>query len=97
MRPNDIELTQVEWSEDKPVNPPCRARLGSPGGGGPGTTMSPLIPQWELGFAHTIRIGAPNLCNGVRAAKAAQACFAGQQALLTKERVVIEPLKVNIV
>ena len=94
--------TQVEVvKEDKASESAFAAHVSAEAqaAGGPGTTMSPLDPyKWELeGFAHTIRIGAPNLCNGVRAAKAAQACFAGQQALLTKERVVIEPLKVNIV
>ncbi len=65
-------------------------------GGGGATDMSPLEPyRWELqGFAHTIRTGAPNLCDGYRAALAAQACLAGQQSLKSQTRVAIPTLEV---
>ena len=56
---------------------------GAPTGGGGASDMSELEPyKYELeGFAHTIRSGAPNLCPGIRAARAAQAAFAGQEAV----------------
>jgi hypothetical protein len=56
---------------------------GAATGGGGASDMGQLDPyMWELeGFAHTIRTGAPNLCDGVRAGRAAQAAFAGQDAI----------------
>jgi predicted dehydrogenase len=53
------------------------------GGGGGGSDMGQLDPyKYQLqGFAHTIRSGAPNLCTGTRAARAAQAAFSGELAI----------------
>lgn len=67
-------------------------------GTGGASDMSPLDPyRWELeGFAHTIRTGAPNLCDGIRAMKAAQACYAGQEAMLNKTRVEIPDLSTQV-
>ncbi len=64
---------------------------GEATGGGGASTMSPTEPyKWELmGFADTIRRGAPNLCNGVRGLLAAQACYAGQEAAETQKRIEI--------
>lgn len=63
-------------------------------GTGGASEMSPLDPyKFEFeGFAHTIRTGAPNLCPGVRAMRAAQACYAGQEAAKTLKRVEIPDL-----
>jgi len=69
---------------------------GEATGGGGASGMTPFEPyKFELqGFAHTIRQQAPNLCNGARAARAALACFKGQEALETQKRVEIQPLKI---
>lgn len=65
---------------------------GATKGGGGASDMTPYDPyRWELeGFAHTIRTGAPNLCAGYRGLQAAQACFAGQEALKSGKRVEIK-------
>lgn len=67
------------------------ATAGSATGGGGASGMTIYEPYtWELeGFAHTIRTGAPNLCDGVRAARTAQAIYAGKEAATTKSRVEI--------
>lgn len=56
---------------------------GEVSGGGGASDMGQLDPyKWEIeGFAHTIRTGAPNLCDGIRAGRAAQAAFSGQNAI----------------
>ena len=56
---------------------------GQATGGGGTSDMSPYDPyRWELqGFAHTIRTGAPNLCDGMRGMKAAAASFAGKESI----------------
>jgi len=53
--------------------------------------MDPFEPyRWQLqGFAHTIRTGAPNLCDGQRGAQAAAACLYGQKSLKKQKRLVI--------
>ncbi len=67
---------------------------GATAGGGGAGDFTPYAPYgWELeGFAHTIRTGAPNLCSGVRGLQAAQAVFAGREALKTKQRQEIPDL-----
>ncbi len=64
------------------------------GGGAAGfTNYEPY--GWELeGFAHTIRTGAPNLCDGVRGTLAAQACYAAQEAAAKKQRIEIPQLEI---
>ncbi|MDX9752741.1 MAG: Gfo/Idh/MocA family oxidoreductase [bacterium] len=56
---------------------------GQAKGGGGASDMNELEPyMYELqGFSHSIRTGAPNLCDGIRAGRAAQAAFAGQDAI----------------
>ncbi len=68
------------------------ATAGAATGGGGDTGMSIYQPYtWELeGFAHTIRSGAPNLCDGVRAGKTALAIYAGKEAATKHQRVEIE-------
>jgi len=65
-------------------------------GKGGASGMAPTDPyRFELqGFAHTIRSGAPNLCDGTKGAQAALACFAGQESLKHKQRIEIAPLSV---
>ncbi len=63
-------------------------------GKGGASGMSPTDPyRFELqGFAHTIRAGAPNLCDGLKGTQAALACFSGQESLKRRQRVEIAPL-----
>ncbi len=63
-------------------------------GSGGASDMSPYDPyKWELqGFAHTIRSGYPNLCDGKRGAMAATACLYGKQSLEIKKRLEIPEL-----
>src|SRR5690606_11904130 len=58
--------------------------------------MTPYDPyRWQLeGFALTIRTGAPNLCDGRRAAQAAYACYAGKEAAEENKRVELRKLEV---
>lgn len=63
-------------------------------GGAVSSDMAPTEPyKYEfMGFADTIRRGAPNLCDGKRAMMAAQSVYAAQEALETKKRVEIKPV-----
>ncbi len=65
-------------------------------GSGGASDMGKLDPyRWELqGFAHTIRTGAPNLCDGVMGAGAALACLYGKQSLEEQRRITIPSLNV---
>ncbi|GEM_PF-507480 len=65
-------------------------------GRGGASDMDKLDPyRWEMqGFAHTIRTGAPNLCDGVAGAKAALACLYGKQSLENRQKIEIPPLNV---
>ncbi len=91
--------TQVDMSEEDLGGAAFAAHntgAAATGGGGEGG-FTPYEPyKWELeGFAHTIRTGAPNLCDGVRGTYAALACIRGQEALESGTKVKIEnPLTV---
>lgn len=64
---------------------------GTAKGGGGDSGMTIYEPYtWELqGFAHTIRTGAPNLCDGARAGRTAQAIYAGKEAAEKQQRIVL--------
>ncbi len=90
--------TQVEMKEEDAAGAAFAAHdtgAAAKGGGG-AADMSPYDPyQWELeGFAHTIRTGAPNLCDGVRGTLAAQACYAAEESADKKQRIEIPRLNI---
>lgn len=94
---SEIKDTQVELTKESESQSAFSAHVSQQAtrtGGASG--MSPLEPyKRELrGFAHSIRTGAPNLCDGTRAAQAAQACFMGEESARRKERLEIPPLTV---
>lgn len=63
-------------------------------GGGGAMGMEPTEPyRWELeGFAHTIRTGAPNLCDGYRGMYAAYAAFAAMESAEKGDWVDLAPV-----
>lgn len=76
-------LTAVSTSSEDYAGSAFAAHVsGQATGGGGATGMAPYDPyRWELeGFAHTIRTGAPNLCDGIRGMNAAYASFAGVES-----------------
>lgn len=93
--------TQVEVEEEGDDGHAAmgHATAGSATGGGGDSGMTIFEPYtWELeGFAHTIRTGAPNLCDGARAGRTAQAIYAGKEAADTKTRVEIPNIFDNLV
>ncbi|MEW6234334.1 MAG: Gfo/Idh/MocA family oxidoreductase [Candidatus Omnitrophota bacterium] len=86
--------TKVEIAKEDAAGAAFQAHNtgGAATGGGGSASFSPYDPyRWELeGFAHTIRTGAPNLCDGVRGTLAALACIRGQEALASGQKVKIE-------
>jgi len=69
---------------------------GEATGGGGASDMSKTEPyKWELmGFADTIRRGAPNLCDGKRGTQAAYACFKSMEAVRTGKKIEVPPLDI---
>ena len=91
------KATQITITQESKAQSAFAAHVSEEAkGSGGASDMSPFEPyRYELqGFAHTIRQGAPNLCDGRRAALAAQACLYGKQALESKSRLEIPELLV---
>ena len=90
--------TAVEESSETAAESAFAAHAsgGAPTGGGGASGMSPYEPYgWELdGFAHTIRTGAPNLCDGYRGMIALQAALAGKESIETGKRVILPKIVV---
>ncbi|MBI1386951.1 MAG: hypothetical protein GC154_00700 [bacterium] len=88
--------TEVEESAESKSESAFAAHAtgGKPTGGAVSSDMSPVDPyKWELeGFAHTIRTGAPNLCDGRRGLMALQAALAGQDSIKEGKRIMVEQL-----
>lgn len=84
--------TKVEMTQEDAAGSAFAAHVSEQATGGGGATgMSPYEPYgWELeGFAHTIRTGAPNLCDGYRGLYATQACMAALESTKTGSWVEI--------
>lgn len=95
----DMEATVVEESEESAAESAFAAHAtggGAKAGGGGASDMPATEPyKWQLnGFAHTIRAGAPNLCDGYRGMYALQAALAGQEAIEKGGRVTLEKIVV---
>ncbi|MBN2326296.1 MAG: Gfo/Idh/MocA family oxidoreductase [Candidatus Omnitrophica bacterium] len=91
----DAKNTQVEMVQETESQSAFAAHVSQQASRTGGATgMSPLEPyKWELqGFAHSIRTGAPNLCDGVRGAEAALACLEGEKSLQNRQRRIIPSL-----
>ncbi|MDP8246030.1 MAG: Gfo/Idh/MocA family oxidoreductase [Candidatus Hinthialibacter antarcticus] len=90
--------TAVEESEESAAESAFAAHASgeAPTGGGGASGMTPYEPYgWELdGFAHTIRTGAPNLCDGYRGMIALQAALAGKESIETGKRVILPKIVV---
>lgn len=82
-----IEITSEDISEAAFAGHVSEEATGSGGA----SDMEPYAPyRWELqGFAHTIRTGFPNLCDGRRGAQAAAACLYGKESLEKRKRIEI--------
>ena len=87
-----VEVTSEDASEKAFAGHVSEEAKGSGGA----SDMAPTAPyKWQLqGFAHSIRTGHSNLCNGRRGAMAAAACFYGQKSMEAGARLVIPPLVV---
>ncbi len=86
------QATEVEMSEENKEGSAMSAHESAKAtGGGGASDMGKTEPYtYELmGFADTIRRGAPNLCDGKRGMLAAKAVYAAQEALKTGKPVKI--------